>query len=64
LEEKPSPGYARNVMLLISVARIDIPTAQDGMLPLAVKNCFRLSCFRENLRLINTGITSDNAMMI
>jgi hypothetical protein len=41
-EEKPSPGYARNVMLLIKVARIDMPTAQEGMLPPAVKYFFRL----------------------
>jgi hypothetical protein len=64
LEEKPSPGYARNVMLLIKVARIDMPTAQDGTLPLAVKNFFRLFWFLENLRLTAIGIISDPAMMI
>ena len=31
------PGYARNVTLLMMVANMDIPTAHDGMLPLAAK---------------------------
>ena len=37
LEENPSPGYAKKVMLLMSVANIDMPIAQEGIFPLARK---------------------------
>lgn len=37
LEENPSPGYARKVILLINVAKIDIPIAHEGIFPLARK---------------------------
>jgi len=58
-EDQPAPGYAKNVMLLIRVARIDIPTAQAGIEPWAVKNFLILFWFLENFKLIRMGIIRE-----
>ena len=39
-----APGYARNVTELMSVAKIDIPIAQSGTRPEAVKYAFESFC--------------------
>jgi len=49
-EEKPSPGYARKVTLLIRVARMDMPIAQEGNFPFALKYVLVLFCRLENRR--------------
>jgi hypothetical protein len=63
-DEYPSPGYARKVILLISVAKIDIPTAQAGKEPPALKKLLMLFCFLENRRLMKRGTNSDRLMII
>jgi hypothetical protein len=50
-------------MLLINVARIDIPIAHAGRDPLAVKYLFILFCFFANFKLMATGIASEQAII-
>jgi hypothetical protein len=51
-------------MLLIRVARIDIPTAQAGSEPPALKKLLILFCFLEKSRLMRMGIRRDTPIRI
>ena len=64
VDEKPSPGYARNVTLLMSVAMSDMPIAQAGMEPRDTKYFLVEFCPFENFMPIVNEMASATAIII